>query len=51
VSAKHKLNAAALNGAVLFAAVIGALAGSWPVFLGALGVLMVSAVVAKDIRP
>ena len=51
MSAKHKLNAAAVNGAALFAVLAGGLTGSWHVFLGVLALLVVTAVVARDIRP
>ena len=50
MSAKHKLNAAAFNGALLFALVAGGLSGSWGVFLVVLALMVVSAMVARDIR-
>ena len=50
MSAKHKLNAAAFNGAMLFALVAGGLSGSWGVFLVVLALMVVSAMVARDIR-
>ena len=50
MSAQHKLNAAAFNGAMLFALVAGGLSGSWGVFLDVLALMVVSAMVARDIR-
>jgi hypothetical protein len=50
VSAKHKLNAAAFNGAMLFAMLAGGLTGSWGVFLIVLALMVISAMAARDIR-
>jgi hypothetical protein len=50
LSAKHKLNAACLNGAILFAAIAGGLSGSWSVFVVVLTLMVISAAVARDIR-
>ena len=50
MGAKHKLNGAAFNGAMLLAALVGGLTGSWEIFLIALGLMLVSALIAKDIR-
>ena len=50
MSAKHKLNAAFFNGALLFALVAGGVTGSWGVFLVVLSLMVASAMVARDIR-
>ena len=50
MSAKHKLNAAAFNGALLFALIAGGLSGSGTVFLVALSLMVISAMIARDIR-
>jgi hypothetical protein len=51
VSARTKLNAAAINGALLIAALVGWLFGSWSVFLLTAGVLIAMGLHAGDIRP
>jgi hypothetical protein len=48
--AKHKLNSAHFCGAMLIAALIGGLTGSWLVFVVALAALLVAAYLAGDIR-
>ena len=40
MTAKHKLNAAFIQGALVIAAVFGILAGSWLVFLITAGILI-----------
>lgn len=50
MNARQKLNRAALNGCLLVAGIIGALAGSWLVFGVALAVAAVLAFHAGDIR-
>jgi hypothetical protein len=50
MGAKAKLNTAYFHGAVVVAGVLGWMAGSWMVFLIALGVLLVANVFAGDIR-
>jgi hypothetical protein len=50
-TARDKLNAAHVNGALVIAAVLGALTGSWLVFGVALAGLLVSSVVSGEIRP
>lgn len=49
-TARHKLNGAHLNGALVIAAVIGGLAGSWLAFGIALGGLLISSVISGEIR-
>jgi hypothetical protein len=51
LSARHKLNVAAVNGALVIAAVIGLAATSWPVFLVVLAVLIVGSLHDGGIRP
>jgi hypothetical protein len=51
VSARTKLNIAAVNGVVVIAAIVGWLFGSWPIFLLTAGVLVAMAVHSGDIRP
>ncbi len=51
MGARHKLNQAYVNGAVIFAAVIGVLTESWPIFFVTLGLSIAIAVHAGDIRP
>ena len=50
LTAKHKLNAAFLNGALIIAAVLGILSGSWIVFLIAAGVLIAGNIQDGSIR-
>lgn len=50
VTARDKLNGASLNGALIVAALLAALTGSWNVFFLALLALVFSAVLAGDIR-
>ena len=50
MGARHKLNAAYFNGALLLAAVAGWLVGSWLAFVVALIGLLVSNLLAQDIR-
>jgi hypothetical protein len=50
-TARHKLNVAYFNGAVIIAALIGMIAGSWAVFWIALAVLFVGGIYAGYIRP
>jgi hypothetical protein len=49
-TARNKLNAAHINGALIIAAVLGALTGSWWIFGVTLGGLLVSALVSGEIR-
>lgn len=50
ITAKHKLNAASMVGAVAVAAMVGALTQSWLVFLIALPVLLTASVMTGEIR-
>jgi hypothetical protein len=50
MSAKHKLNAAYFQGALLVAGLVGALADSWAVFVIALIALLLAAYHAGDLR-
>ena len=50
MTAKHKLNAANINGALLIAAVVGTLAESWIVFLIVAGLLISSGLHDGSIR-
>lgn len=50
MGAKAKLNAAYFHGAVVVAGILGWMAGSWIVFLIALGVLLVASITAGEIR-
>jgi hypothetical protein len=49
-NARDKLNVAYFNGAVLIAAIFGAIAGSWLVFFLVLGLLVVGGLMAGNIR-
>jgi len=51
MSARHKLNAAHFSGAVIMAALLGTLAGSWGVFWVAAIALMIAGLMSQDIRP
>lgn len=51
MSARHKLNVAFLNGALLVAGVLGLGSQSWAVFLIALALLIASGVYMGEIRP
>ena len=51
MSARTKLNAAYFNGCLLLAAIVGAAAQSWAVFLLALAVLVGGCVIGGEIRP
>lgn len=51
MGARRKLNAANVNAALVIAGLIGGLSGSWVVFGVALTGLLVSGVLAGDIRP
>jgi hypothetical protein len=50
MSAKHKLNAAHFQGALLVAGLAGALTDSWAVFVIALVALLAAAYHAGDVR-
>jgi len=50
MSAKNKLNAAHVNGAVIVAGLVGWATGSLTLFVFALCVLVATAYIAKDIR-
>ena len=50
MSARNKLNVAYLNGALLFAAVVGAATESWLVFAAALAVALGAALHGGGIR-
>lgn len=50
-NARTKLNVAYLNGCLLIAAIFGAMAGSWAVFLVSLAILIVCGVHCGEIRP
>ena len=50
MTAKHKLNAANINGALLIAAVLGTLTESWIVFLIVAGLLISSGLHDGSIR-
>ena len=50
MGAKAKLNAANFYGAAIVAGLIGWLAGSWTVFLVALGLLLIAGLHAGSIR-
>jgi hypothetical protein len=51
MSARHKLNAAHFSGAVILAALLGTLAGSWGVFWVTGAALIVAGLLGRDIRP
>ena len=50
MSARHKLNVTYFNGCLLLAALIGMAASSWPVFLLALIVFVISSLHTGEIR-
>lgn len=50
MGAKAKLNAAYVHGAFVVAGLVGWIAGSWLVFLIALGVLLIASFAAGEIR-
>ena len=50
MSARTKLNVAYANGCLLLAAVLGLVAGSWPVFAAALAVSFVGCLCSGEIR-
>jgi len=50
VGARHKLNQSALNAALVVAAVVGLLSGSWLLALIGLAVCLVGAIRRRDIR-
>jgi hypothetical protein len=50
LTAKHKLNAAHVNGALMIAAVLGVLTQSWLVFLIAAAVLIATSIQDGSIR-
>jgi hypothetical protein len=50
VNARNKLNVAAVNGCLLLAALVGAMAGSRTVFLLALAALVAGGIARGDIR-
>tara|TARA_R110002072_G_scaffold191909_1_gene348624 strand:+ start:2650 stop:2850 length:201 start_codon:yes stop_codon:yes gene_type:complete len=50
MSARHKLNQACVNGALLLAGLVGACAESWTVFLTLLVILVGLSIHAGDIR-
>jgi hypothetical protein len=49
-TARHKLNASHLHGALLIAGVFGAASGSWTVFLVATGILVATSVIDGSLR-
>ena len=49
-SARHKLNAASIHGALAIAALVGAVAESWNVFVFAASVLTATSVLSGEIR-
>jgi hypothetical protein len=51
MNARNKLNVAYFNGCLVVAAVIGLLFQSWPVFVGALVVLVIGNLISGGIRP
>ena len=51
MSARHKLNQAYVHGALVFAAVIGAVCGSWVVFWVTAAILVGLSLHSGDIRP
>jgi hypothetical protein len=51
LSARHKLNSAAIGAAIIVAAIAGAACESWTVFLIATVVLIAMGLHAGDIRP
>lgn len=51
MGARHKLNRAALNGALIVGAIFGAIAQSWLVFFVAAGLGVILSFVGGDFRP
>lgn len=51
MGARNKLNVAYFNGAVIVAAFLGLAVQSWPVFFGALIVLLIGNLIGGGIRP
>ena len=51
MNARNKLNVAALNGCLLLAALVGAMAESGAVFVLAFAALMIGGIASGDIRP
>ena len=49
-TAKHKLNASFIHGALVIAGLLGAASGSWTIFLIAAGVLVATSVHDGSIR-
>lgn len=49
-TARNRLNAAAIRGAVLVAGLVALLAGSWPIFWVLVLLLLATAVIGGDIR-
>ncbi|QDT66658.1 hypothetical protein [Calycomorphotria hydatis] len=50
-NARHKLNAAAINGVLLVAGLIALLTQSWQIFILLLFLLLVTSTVSGSIRP
>jgi hypothetical protein len=50
LGAKNKLNAAAVNGSLIFAGVMGIATESWGIFLVAFLIFLATSVIAGDIR-
>ena len=51
MSARHKLNTAYFQGAIVIAGVVGLATASWKIFFLALAVLMAGGLYGGDIRP
>jgi len=51
MSARHKLNTAYFQGAVVLAGVVGFATASWKIFFLTLAVLIVGSIYGGDIRP
>lgn len=49
-NSRHKLNAAAIHGALLIAGLIAAAAQSWTIFFLILAILLMTSVISGDIR-
>jgi hypothetical protein len=49
-TARHKLNSSYVHGALIIAGVLGAISGSWTIFLIAAGVLVATSVHDGSIR-
>ena len=49
-NSRHKLNAAAIHGALLVAGLIAAVTQSWTIFVVLLVILLTTAVISGDIR-